>query len=75
MLNEYKIYTGGIVARAKDFTRELYRPLKLMLSIVILGIFIILYSEQFFNQINGINLHLLILKVRNEFLKRNQAQI
>ncbi len=40
---DYKIYTGGIFARAKDFTRELYRPLKLMLSIVILGIFVILY--------------------------------
>lgn len=43
MDNDYKIYTGGIVARAKDFTRELYRPLSTMLIVVIVGIFIILY--------------------------------
>ncbi|MFN8673878.1 MAG: MMPL family transporter [Candidatus Sericytochromatia bacterium] len=38
-----EINVGGVVARAKDFSDELYRPAKLMFGVIIIGIFIILY--------------------------------
>lgn len=36
------VSVGGVIARAKDYTNELYRPTKLILSIVFIGIFFIL---------------------------------
>lgn len=36
------VSVGGVVARSRDFTNELYRPTKLILGIVFIGIFFIL---------------------------------
>lgn len=38
-----EVLVGGVVARARDFSTELYRPVKEMLFIVFGGIFIILF--------------------------------
>lgn len=40
--NKYEILTGGVVARAQDFTLELYGYIPLMLLIIFLGIYLIL---------------------------------
>ncbi|MFN8670732.1 MAG: MMPL family transporter [Candidatus Sericytochromatia bacterium] len=40
---EVEILAGGVVARAKDFSNELYRPVKEIFLIITIGIFIILY--------------------------------
>ena len=39
---DYPVLAGGVVARVQDFTHELYRPLPVMLSGVILGVLILL---------------------------------
>jgi RND superfamily putative drug exporter len=40
---ELEILTGGVVARARDFTHELYSYIPLMLTIIFTGIFILLF--------------------------------
>jgi RND superfamily putative drug exporter len=40
---KYKILTGGVVARVKDFTRELYSYIPQMLLIILGGIYILLF--------------------------------
>lgn len=41
---QFKILTGGVVERARDFTGELYRQTPLMVGIVILSIFAMLFA-------------------------------
>jgi RND superfamily putative drug exporter len=40
---ELEVKTGGVVARAKDFTRELYNYIPLMLGIIFIGIYLLLF--------------------------------
>ncbi len=39
---EYELLTGGVIARATDFTEELYGYIPLMITIIFVGIYIIL---------------------------------
>jgi RND superfamily putative drug exporter len=41
--NQYEVLTGGVVARAQDFSLELYGYIPLMLTIIFFGIYLILF--------------------------------
>lgn len=39
---DFRVLTGGVVERARDFSRAMYAPTPLMLALVLLGVFVIL---------------------------------
>lgn len=42
---DFKLLTGGIVARVQDFTHELYRHTGWMIALILVGVFILLWGH------------------------------